>query len=140
MVAEGRKAAFEFLESDTSLSEKDKTEARQNIDRALLQLTTPWFRTFLTLDPAAFLSKVRVPVLAMNGSKDLQVPADVDLSAIQSALTTAGNTSYRTLKLEGLNHLFQHAGSGLPSEYGKLTETFAPEALSAITDFILGLR
>jgi hypothetical protein len=33
-----------------------------------------------------------------------------------------------------------HAGSGLPAEYGKLTETFAPEALSAMRDFILGLR
>jgi len=104
-----------------------------------MEISNPWFRVFLTLDPSAFLSKVHVPVLAMNGSKDLQVPADANLSAVESALKAASNTSYRLLKLDGLNHLFQHAGSGLPAEYGKLTETFAPEALSAMRDFILGL-
>jgi pimeloyl-ACP methyl ester carboxylesterase len=140
IVAEGKKTALALLDADTSMSDRDRTDAKKNIDRAMMEISNPWFRTFLTLDPAAFLSKVRIPVLALNGSKDLQVPADANISGIESALKAAGNTNYRVLKLEGLNHLFQHADTGLPSEYGKLTETFAPEALSAMKDFILGLR
>ena len=100
------------------------------------QLLSPWFRTFLSLDPAVYLAKVKIPVLAMNGSKDLQVPAGDNLSAIGHALESAGNRRFRLLELEGLNHLFQHAGTGLPEEYGKIAETFAPEALSAMGDWI----
>jgi len=68
------------------------------------------------------------------------VPADEDLGGIDAALKAAGNTSYRLLRLDGLNHLFQHAVSGLPQEYGTITETFAPEALAAIRDFIMAVR
>ena len=44
------------------------------------------------------------------------------------------------MKIEGVNHLFQHADTGLPSEYGNIEETFAPEALKAMSDFILKLK
>jgi len=69
----------------------------------------------------------------LNGSRDLRVPPDIDLPAIE----TAGNTRYKLLKLDGLNHLFQHAGMSLPGEHGKITETLAPEALSDIRGWIL---
>ena len=101
------------------------------------QLLSPWFRTFLSLDPAVYLAKVKIPVLAMNGSKDLQVPADDNLSAIGRALESAGNRRFTLLELEGLNHLFQHAGTGLPEEYDNIAETFATEALSAMGDWIV---
>jgi len=140
IVSEGKKTAQAFLDADTSMPEKDRTDARRNIDRAMMELSNPWFRVFLALDPASFLSKVRVPVLALNGSKDLQVPADANLPAVEAALKAGGNARYRLARLDGLNHLFQHSDTGLPSEYGKITETFAPEALSAMKDFILGLK
>ena len=100
------------------------------------QLLSPWFRAFLSLDPAAYLAKVSIPVLAMNGSKDLQVPADANLPAIGRALESAGNRHFDLLRLEGLNHLFQRAATGLPEEYERIAETFAPEALSAMGDWI----
>ena len=140
IAAQGRKALEDALASQPSLSEADKAEARKGIDKALADLAAPWFRTFLSLDPAVFLRAVRIPVLALNGTRDLQVPADQDLAAIETALKAAGNVSYSIRKMEGLNHLFQHARTGLPDEYGKITETFAPEALTAIRDFVLGLH
>ena len=140
ITAQGRKVLEDALAAQTSLSEPDKAEARKGIDKALADLTAPWFRTFLALDPAASLRTIRIPVLALDGTKDLQVPADADLAAIDAALKAAGNTAYRIMKMQGLNHLFQHAGTGLPDEYGKITETFAPEALTAVRDFILALR
>ena len=71
--------------------------------------------------------------------EDLQVAADVNLPAIEKAVKSGGNKSVRTVKLSGLNHLFQHCKTGLPSEYGEIEETFSPEALKIITDWISGL-
>lgn len=140
IAAQGRKAFEDALASQPSLSESDKAKARKGIDKALADLASPWIRTFLSLDPGVYLRTVRIPVLALDGSRDLQVPADADLAAIDAALKSAGNANYRIMKMQGLNHLFQHAGTGLPEEYGKITETFAPEALQAIRDFVLGVR
>lgn len=100
------------------------------------QLLSPWMKSFLSIDPAFYLSTVKIPVLAMNGSKDLQVPADQNLKAIGAALSAAGNNRFKLLELDGLNHLFQHAIKGLPDEYGSIAETFAPEALSAMSSWI----
>lgn len=113
-----------------------KNDLDAEAERVADQLLNPWMRSFLSIDPAAFLSGIGIPVLAMNGTKDLQVPADENLKAIGSALTAAGDNRFKLLKLEGLNHLFQHATTGLPEEYGSIVETFAPEALSALGDWI----
>lgn len=103
------------------------------------QLLDPWMRTLLALDPVPYLKKTSVPVLALNGSADLQVPPDENLGAIQKALIEGGNLRSKTIKLEGLNHLFQHSKTGLPSEYGMIEETFAPEALNIMMEWILKL-
>ncbi|HWP68202.1 MAG TPA: alpha/beta fold hydrolase, partial [Rectinemataceae bacterium] len=122
--------------ADAASSEAKKAGQEAQSGLVADQLLSPWFRAFLSLDPAAYLAKVSIPVLAMNGSKDLQVPADDNLPAIGRALESAGNRRYTLLKLDGLNHLFQHAGTGRPEEYGTITETFAPEALAAMGDWI----
>lgn len=104
----------------------------EQIDQQVKIVTTPWFRTFLQLDPETYLVKVKCPVLALNGSLDLQVPSTENLQAIEKALIFGGNSSYIIEELKGLNHLFQTAVSGSPSEYGKIEETFAPGALEFI--------
>ena len=91
---------------------------------------------FLTYDPAKTLEKVSCPVLAINGSNDLQVPADRNLQAIAAALEKGGNTDYEVHKLEGLNHLFQTSETGLITEYSKIEETFSAKALDLISDWI----
>lgn len=96
-----------------------------------------WFRYFIMTNPADYWKKVECPVLALNGSKDLQVAADENIPAIKKALRSGGNNSVTTLILPGLNHLFQHCKTGLPSEYGSIDETFSPEALRIIADWIL---
>lgn len=101
---------------------------------------TKWMRFFLTYDPKPVLEKTRIPVLALNGSKDLQVPPDPDLTEIGKALEKAGNTHYKTVELPGLNHLFQHCVTGSPNEYGQIEETFSEEAMQIIADWILGLH
>ena len=96
----------------------------------------PWMRYFLTYDPIPALQKVTCPVLALNGSKDLQVPPKEDLSAIEAALKAGGNTDYTIKELPNLNHLFQTCTTGSPTEYGIIEETMAPIALKTMGDWI----
>jgi pimeloyl-ACP methyl ester carboxylesterase len=137
-----RGAYLDWLAGNTTMKSEERAAAEAGADRAVDQLASPWFRTFLSLDPAPYLAKVGIPVLALDGSKDLQVPSKENLAGIRAALgSRAGGMSPKSalLELPGLNHLFQHASTGSPDEYGKIEETFAPEALKAIGDWILGL-
>jgi hypothetical protein len=98
---------------------------------------SPWFRYFLTYDPAVALRKLTIPVLAINGSLDLQVPPALNLPAIRKALEDAGNKHFEVDELPGLNHLFQTAKTGAPSEYGQIEETISPVALEKMASWIL---
>jgi len=101
------------------------------------QLLSPWFRYFLFYDPQLTLKKVKCPVLAINGEKDLQVPPKENLAAIAKALKAGGNKEFITKELPSLNHLFQNATTGAPAEYNKIEETISPNALQIMGDWIL---
>lgn len=100
-------------------------------------LVSPWFRFFLDYDPVPTLQKTLCPLLALNGEKDLQIPPKENLAKIQKALRDGGNSDFQTTELPGLNHLFQHGPTGSPTEYGGILETMAPEALNAVSDWVL---
>jgi uncharacterized protein len=106
------------------------------LDMQLRVALTPWFKFFLTYDPAPTLEKVKCPVLAIIGEKDLQVPPKENLPVIEAALKKGGNKNYTVKELPGLNHLFQTAETGSPLEYGKIEETISPLALDTITDWL----
>lgn len=126
---------FKQLKQETSGEISDDLLRRQ-ADIQAEMVCSPWFRFFLNYDPAIALSKLKCHVLALNGSLDLQVPADKNLSAIEKILRESGNQTYTIKKFEGLNHLFQHATTGNPAEYVKIEETFAQEVLEYIKDWI----
>ena len=107
------------------------------IDVAIQQLTSPWMRYTLTYDPATALRKVACPVLALNGEKDLQVSAAQNLPAIKKALEEGGNKQIEIDELSGLNHLFQTAKTGSPTEYAQIEETISPVALDKVASWIL---
>ncbi|MDH3225032.1 MAG: alpha/beta fold hydrolase, partial [Gemmatimonadota bacterium] len=112
-------------------------ENRDQVLQAQLgALNSPWFRSFLTYEPGETLEKVSVPVLAINGEKDLQVPYEENLREIEEALLRGGNTHYQIHAFPGLNHLFQQAETGHPQEYGSIEETWAPEAMELIAGWI----
>ena len=100
------------------------------------QLSSPWLREFLVYDPIPALQNTKCPVLALNGEHDLQVPPKQDLAAIHKALQDGGNKDFQATEIPGLNHLFQHSVTGAPSEYGSIEETFAPEVLELMTNWI----
>lgn len=118
------------------LDEKSSEAVLKQVSEQAKQLVSPWFRYFLTYDPAPTLQKVTIPVLALYGTKDLQVLAVPNSKAVQQALRNGNNRRVRVQILNNLNHLFQHSETGSPLEYGQISETFAPEALQAIIRFV----
>ncbi|AKB51527.1 hypothetical protein MSBRW_2274 [Methanosarcina barkeri str. Wiesmoor] len=120
--------------SEQKIESSDHSEAV--IDAQVTSLTLPWMRFFLTYDPRPTLMKVKCPVLAIAGEKDLQVPPEENLEAIDEALKAGGNKDYTVKELPGLNHLFQTAKTGSPSEYSKIEETISPAALEIIGNWI----
>lgn len=97
-----------------------------------------WLQYFLNFEPLENLSKVKVPVLAINGSYDIQVLADENISGIEKALKKADNKKYEVKIIPSLNHLFQTAQNPEQS-YGSIEESFAPIALEKISNWILSL-
>ena len=106
------------------------------INKFVDQLYTPWWRYFLTYDPAPNIKKSNAQVLVLNGDKDIQVIAATNLPAWEEALKKSRSKSYEIKKLPGLNHLFQHCMLCTVPEYGKLEETFAPEVLSLMVTWL----
>jgi fermentation-respiration switch protein FrsA (DUF1100 family) len=83
------------------------------------------------------LKNVKVPVLALNGEHDLQVPAKENLDLIAAGLKAGGNVDVTVKAFPRLNHLFQTSQTGLLSEYGQIEETMSPEVLKTVSDWIL---
>jgi len=106
------------------------------IDQTVTQMNSPWFRYFLVHDPRPALEQTSVPVLALFGEKDLQVPPAQSASEVEAALDRGGNADVTIRIIPGLNHLFQEAGTGSPAEYQQIEQTFSPTALEMVSRWI----
>jgi pimeloyl-ACP methyl ester carboxylesterase len=129
----------------SEMSEEERAQAGLTDDQAVdawvegqvRRVDSNWMRFFLTYDPAPTLARVRVPILAISGELDLQVPPKQNVPVMRRVLEESGNPDYTVEVLPGLNHLFQTATTGLPAEYANIEETIAPAALQLISDWIL---
>ena len=99
-------------------------------------LSTNWWKFFAAYNPQLNLQKVKCPVLALNGSADIQVPAAVSIKGIEAALKKGGNKHFVTKQFEGLNHLFQKCNKCTVQEYGELETTIEGEVLETIGNWL----
>ena len=99
-------------------------------------MSSPWFREFLDYDPAPALEKLKCPVLALSGDRDLQVDSTENVPLLRKAYESSGNKDFMVVEIEGVNHLFQKAQSGSPALYGAIEETIAPEILTAVGNWV----
>lgn len=109
----------------------------QQISAQINSMTSPWYLHFMRYDPAEDLKELKCPVLALNGEKDIQMDAAMNLTAIQERITGNGNKNVTIKAYPNLNHLFQTCEKGTLAEYGQLEETISPEVLKDITEWIL---
>ena len=127
-VGETIKKMNSLVSEDTS----DENAIQENID----VLFSPWMYYSLNSNPQDDLCKVKVPLLALNGDKDVQVYSKDNLASVEKAMKKAKNPNYKILELKGLNHLFQKCIFGSPNFYGKNEETFNEDAMKVIADWI----
>lgn len=107
----------------------------QNYRAVVSQIQMPYMIHFLALDVRDILDEITCPVLALNGSKDIQVDHVINLDAIRKGIPA--NSKNCIESIEGVNHLFQHCETGALTEYRAIEETIAPEVLAKIADWIL---
>ena len=107
---------------------------KRNYQQVLQQIQVPWMTKFLSLDMRPRLGDITCPVLAINGTLDIQVDYESNLGALRAGLPA--HPKNRIEALEGLNHLFQHCTTGAAAEYRQIEETFAPEALEAVVAWL----
>lgn len=110
----------------------------QNLAAVSMQLLTPYLKYFIALDMRPLLASITCPVLALNGTRDLQVEPQSNLDALRSGLPSQPFNKIETV--EGVNHLFQHCQTGSSSEYRDIEETFAPEVLEKLVEWLYYLN
>ena len=128
-IAEGKKV------NEITIDETDKT-LKPIIAKTLQQADNLYIRHFLTINVSKQLSKIKCPVLALNGTKDTQVDCTANTTELEKGLT---NCKHSIQKIEGVNHLLQHCTTGSIVEYQQIEETIAPKVLQIITKWINSL-
>jgi hypothetical protein len=133
-----RRRMEQLLARETaSVSPEQAAITRGQVGGQIAMASSRWFRFVWTYDPKPALEKMTCPVLALYGSRDLQVPADLDAPVMERAL--AGNPRATVTTIDGLNHLFQNAHTGSPMEYAQIEETVAPKALDTVAEWLAGI-
>lgn len=129
------------LRADVMTQEENKTPTvTSKVENSIATMTSPWYLHFMRYDPTSDLQKVKCPVLALNGDRDIQVDADMNLMAIKQQITSNKNKLVTIKKYSGLNHLFQTCKLGTLSEYGDLNETVNPTVLRDINEWIHSIK
>lgn len=127
----------EWKEKDDENVRKEGVESdhfRFPIYMYAMQATTPWYRFFIRYNPGDYLSDVKIPVLAVNGTKDVMVNCSQNLGNVRKYL--AHNRHVTTIAIPGLNHLMLPCEKGTPDEYAEIKAPVSAEALSAISEWI----
>jgi uncharacterized protein len=107
-----------------------------NAETQLQALQSPWVTEFLQTDPGADWREARVPILALYGGKDVQVLAEQNAPALAEELATDARSLSAIVIIPDANHLFQHAITGAPGEYGSLEQVFTPDFLPTLVDWV----
>ena len=131
-----QKELYADITKTMSAEQLNDSNTIRQISAQISSMTSPWYLHFMRYDPATDLKDLKCPVLALNGEKDIQVDATMNLTAIQENIIGNGNKNVTTKCYPNLNHLFQTCEKGTLAEYGQLEETINPEVLKDIAEWI----
>lgn len=118
---------FELLKEGKSV--ETKNPMLSTIFRPSVQ---PYFTSWLKFDPQIEIQKLSIPILIINGTKDIQVPPS------DAALLHSANKSSKLLIIENMNHIFKEikVDEDNTKSYSNPDLPVIPELISAITNFI----
>lgn len=126
--------------SDTLKVITNNMISQKDIDKVLETYLDNWMYHFLRYSPYEDIKSVQIPILALNGSKDLQVSASQNIPKYIQICTESGNNKLTTHILPDLNHLFQECSTGNPNEYQQIEQTFSEEAMKIIVEWIHNIK
>lgn len=150
LILEQQRHALEVMNASED-ERKAKVDLQQRIQLAVMtgvgwegipeglrrQADTPWFKSLLLFDPAQWMSRVRQPILILQGDLDKQVPPDHADKLAELARQRKKKPPVQAERLPGVNHLLVRAVSGEVTEYGQLKEkTIVPEVAAKIAEFL----
>ena len=110
---------------------------KRNYMAVLNQIQTPYMAQFLTLDVRPLLADIRCPVLALNGTKDIQVDHESNLDALRNGLKASDANLIESV--ESANHLLQQCKTGAVTEYRTIEETISPKVLETVIAWLSAL-
>ena len=106
------------------------------VKQGLAQVTSPWMRTFIALDPAPAIRHISVPMLILFGERDVQVSPARNLPPYQEGILDCPLKPTIVI-VPKANHLFQPARTGMPDEYATIKVEIDPEVLKKISDWVV---
>ena len=126
--------AFDVLVNGGAMPRADALDIpeslKQNYLAVLTQIQSPYMKYLIALDVRPLLDKIKCPVLALNGTKDMQVDYKANLEALSAV------SACNVKAVEGVNHLFQPCITGAVTEYAEIEQTIDPDVLKEITEWI----
>jgi pimeloyl-ACP methyl ester carboxylesterase len=134
--AEIAKIIEEYYNTLTEEEKQKPENSKEAQVQAVNSIFNPWFKFFLKFDPRTELTKVSVPVLAMYGEKDLQVPPSQNKDEMEKALSKSSSKKYNVVVMPGVNHLFQETKGYSPMDYAKIEQTVSPDVLNIMTAWL----
>ena len=118
---------------DEGLSKLKKGELVEDAPKELFALFRPSIQPYLIswmkYDPADEISKLKIPVIIIQGSTDLQVQVK------DAELLHAASPGSRYILVEGMNHIFKLA----PSDREKNIETYSNSELPLAPGLVLAI-
>lgn len=126
------KNSTKFFKENFTKDDEKFGMTEENIKKRAEIYSSNWFSTFLEIDPCDYLLKVKVPILALYGEKDMQVPPSLNVDKAKEALKKAGNKKSTVVVVDSCNHLFQTCKTGTLAEYSQIDETISPKVLNII--------
>jgi len=138
LTREGFGALYDSQTAETQAQMRDRDAFIQSqLDAQMPVYQSPWYLALLESNAGADWARVTIPVLSLYGGKDIQVIAGTNAAALETALNAAGNTDYEIVTFPNANHLFQEAVTGGLEEYGMLEQTFTPDFLPTLIEWVL---
>ena len=97
-----------------------------------------WMDYFLAYDPSVAIRQITCPVMAVNGTLDVQVLSQDNLPVLQQHLPAS--EKHLIKEYEALNHFLQHCTPATTLSYGQIEETISPEVLSDMVTWIQTIK
>ena len=126
-------------QTDDELKAMNMIHGREQmfLSRYIWMAKGKWYRQMIRYNPADYITKIKVPVLALNGNKDLMVTPKENLNAIANYLKQANNENYTIIELKDHNHMFQHCIECTQMEIPTLPEAISDETLETIGKWLI---